>query len=47
MVDIIWISFHSFDIWYWWIGIWKLKPSTAPEGTLIYFSYVGQIEVFG
>lgn len=47
MVDIIWISFHSFDIWYWWIGIWKLKPSTAPEGTLIYFSYVGQIDVFG
>ncbi|TID15936.1 hypothetical protein E6O75_ATG08994 [Venturia nashicola] len=46
-VDMIWICFHSFDIWYWWFGIWQLKPSTAPEGTLIYFSYVGQIDVFG
>jgi hypothetical protein len=47
MVDIVWISFHGFDVWYWWIGHWKMKASNAPQGTLIYFNYVGQTDIFG
>jgi len=47
MVDFVWLSIHGFDVWYWWIGFRKMKPSNAPEGTQIFFPYIGKTDLFG
>jgi hypothetical protein len=43
----IWLAFTAFDSWYWWVGVWKMKPSNGPIGTVIFFPYVGNTPLFG
>ncbi|KIW09118.1 hypothetical protein, variant 1 [Verruconis gallopava] len=46
-VLVIWLAFNGFDTWYWWFGVWKMKPSNGPWGTVIFFPYVGNTPLFG
>jgi hypothetical protein len=43
----IWLAFTFFGTWYWWVGVWKMKPSDGPIGTVIFYPYVGNTPLFG
>ena len=39
------LGLHGFDTWFWWHGLWTLKPTNGPEGNPIYFPYLGRVDL--
>lgn len=44
---ILTVALHCYDLWYWWIGRLVLIPTNGPEGSPIYFPYIGREDLYG
>ncbi|KAF2404823.1 hypothetical protein EJ06DRAFT_553643 [Trichodelitschia bisporula] len=47
ILDGIYLGMSSFDLWFWWFGVYQLKPTATPQGTPVFFVYFGQTDLFG
>lgn len=46
IANLVWLCFHGFDMWYWWVGVWKMKASHGPQGTVIFYPYIGNVNLY-
>jgi hypothetical protein len=46
ITDTVCLALHGFDTWFWWYGLWTLKPTNGPEGNPVFFPYVGRVDIF-
>ena len=48
IADIAFLAIAGFDAWFWWVGVWILKPTNGPEQNPIFYPYYfGRAELYG